>query len=1184
MQLKRLEAYGFKSFADRIRIDFDKGITAVVGPNGSGKSNITDAIRWVLGEQNIRNLRGLKSEDLIFAGSPARKALGVAEVSLTFDNADGGLPVDFREVCVTRRLYRSGDSEFFINGSHCRLKDVYNLFADTGIGHDGMSIISQNRMDEILNARPEERRAFFEETAGITKYRNRKRESMRKLLDTENNLVRVHDILHEIETQLEPMAKHAEKTRQYNAMHDEYQSCLLTRFAHDYAREAKNKEANDAKLTQARDAATAAETKAQTLAAQGEQIQKNVLELEQKMQQQAASNETIRQKIATAASEMARLKERQEQSQNRQAHLQAGKQGLQANLVQAIATIAQLAEQAANKQAEKKNMQASLAKLQNEEQALKQQLFHQEGESHKAAKERQDKMAALVDVQQQLAVATNAVENYSTDAAERQQTLEQAKAKETELAQKQQQLAEQVQAQETLVKQRIAEQQEAQHQRVAAQQQQTKLRVARQQCSDSLHEAQARRQILLAMQKEYEGFGRSVKAVLTQKAAWRQGIAGAVAEIIAVPKDYVTAIEVALGSHMQNVVTEDTDTARKAIAYLKKSHRGRVTFLPLSTITIYEPQRDLPDAPGVVGWANDLVDVEERYQKIADFLLARTLVVDTLDHALALAKQQNYRQRIVTLEGELLAPGGSLAGGSARSREVSFLSRESEIQQLEREIAAAQEKLEHLTTEREAAQKAVNAAEQTQIAALNQLQEANVRRAELKAQQTALQQQLESQQQSVQALAAAIARQQQEYQEKQQQQKDLSAKQQELQAELGKADASQQEQQEKLADLQQQADQLSEKLQQQKLSQAVLEQEALRSQERLAEARKQKAQSEQSLAANEQEDKQLAADLSSSQERLKQLQQQDEDWQLKFMEGRENHDALAKDRLQALSNRADLDKKAQAANRAQKQAQEDVHKLELVETRLSVALDDFKQRIFQEFGLTPERAAAKAMDVEPAKLRQRMQKLEKAMQDLGPVNPNALAEYEALQKRHGFMQKQAQDLETAEKDLQSILKEMDAAMTKQFQEAFAQIQEYFADTFVRLFGGGKAELKLLDEANVLESGIDILVTLPKKKRQNLSALSGGERALTVIALLFAFLRYKPSPFAVLDEIDAPLDEANIVRFRDFLREFVQKTQFIVVTHRKGTMEAADTMYGVTIVDAGVTRLLSVKLDDAPEMS
>ena len=1180
MQLKRLEAYGFKSFADKITIEFDQGITAIVGPNGSGKSNITDAIRWVLGEQNVRNLRGTKAEDIIFTGSASRKALGIAEVSLFFAN-DGTLPVDFREVAVTRRLYRSGESEFYINRSRCRLKDIYNLFADTGIGHDGMSIISQNCIDDILNSRPEERRAFFEETAGITKYRNRKRESVRKLTDTETNLVRVQDIIHEIENQLEPLARHAEKTREFNELNNGYRQCKLTRLAQDFKRESQRKAENDAKLTAARDAAVAADTQGKAVAARREQLGKEIIDFERQLQEQAEKNEAVRQKMEAAATEMAALRERQEQSDAAKERILARREALSHEIAQAVADMAQIAEKETQQKKDLELAEKLLRKEKEKAQSIALRIRKQKEADRNAAEKREQCQAVLVQKQQELALIERDIENGSGDQETRAANLAEARRQLAEWETMQEKLTDELCRQDAVIKECAAAQQQAQAAQHEASQKVQQYQKQQNETSQRVKAAENKIQFLVRMQQAYEGFGKAAKAVLKCREPWRRGIDGAVAELIDVPREYVTALEIALGGNLQNIVTEDTDTAKAAIAFLKRERQGRVTFLPLSTIAARKPQAAAwQKQEGVIGWASELVQTEPKYRKIVEFLLLRTLVVDTLDHALALAKKHEYKLRIVTREGELLNPGGSLSGGSRQHQETSFLNRSGEIEELKAALSAEKAQLAQLEAQRAEAEQAAREAERRQSESVESLHKANVHRAELRVSRERLAENLSSQRSAVKAMEdeakkiqATFAR----IQEKRTLAARSAAK---AQRDLEEAAQAAEDTAIELEDLEQDAEDLSEYIQKRELNRAVLEQEALRSREHLLLRTREKQRSEQSLRDNEAEEQQLAAGLAESAVRLEELRGQDENWQRLFAEGQETHDKIYAQRMAKLTENQQMEKAAHEAARALSQAQEQVHKLEIVETKLQLALEEWQETIFSEYGLTPERALEEALDLAPPELHYRMKEIERKIKELGPVNPNALEEYGEQKKRHDFMQGQAADLMEAKSNLERIIADMDEAMTRQFKGAFKQIQAYFAEIFVRLFGGGKAELKLLDEDDVLNAGVDILVTLPQKKRQNLSALSGGERALTVIALLFSFLRYRPSPFSVLDEIDAPLDEANVVRFGSFLKEFAENTQFIVVTHRKGTMEAVDTMYGVTIEDAGVSKILSVKLDEA----
>lgn len=1179
LQLKRLEAYGFKSFADKIEIEFDKGITAIVGPNGSGKSNITDAIRWVLGEQNVRNLRGTKAEDIIFTGSATRRALGVAEVSLVFDN-DGTLPVDFKEVVVTRRLFRSGESEFYINKGRCRLKDIYNLFADTGLGHDGMSIIGQNRIDEILNSKPEERRLFFEETAGITKYRNRKRESVRKLEDTEKNLVRVTDILQEIENQLEPMAASAAKTKEYNGLQEEYKKCRLTEIHHKYARLSETVEKQAAELQDSKDQVTAAETSVRLTELRKEELSKELLDLDRELQELAEKNNGLRDKMEGASSEIRVLEERGRQNSAARERILEQRASLEK---EAAAARLELEKLSAEKEEHGKQLQAAeenLARQRTQSAELAKKLREQRDICTALAGQREAHTKSLLAKQNELLLLERDIENSTADGENRAAEAASAESALAALRQEAEQGAAAVQ--EAAAKQaELTQQQTAARQALqAAEEELSRLQAAQVKNSQELHAAESKLQFLKNMQQSYEGFGRAAKAVLKSQAPWAGGVCGAVAELLEVPQKYITAVETALGSSQQNVVTEDTDTAKAAIGFLKRERLGRVTFLPLQSIVVRSASQG-PERrePGVIGYANEIVAVEPKYKKIADFLLSRTLVVDTLDYGLALAKKYNQRLRIVTLEGEQLNPGGSLSGGSQQHREASFLNRSGEISQLEQKRQELQAQAQKLA----GAQTAGQTARQQASAGLSDVEEAlqalEVRRAELRVSQEKLTAELADKTAQLEQLQALAAEFQQNYAKAQAQRVTTARQVRVLESEQAALDAKAEEAQELFEDMDQDADDLGQYINECDLKRTVLEQELLRSQERALLKQRELERAEAASEKTREEEKELEAGREESRQRLQVLQKENEAWQQLYDAGQQQHKEVYTRRMAKLVDSQKNDQAAREASKKLTSLQNQLHQLELAASQAKFALEQCAEQLLTDYGLTPERTAEFVLELSPAAVRQQMQSLEKKMAALGPVNPNAVQEYEELSKRCEFMTKQSQDLIEAKNNLLDILREMDITMTKQFREAFRKINSYFGEIFVKLFGGGEARIYLTDEENVLESGVEIEVQLPEKKRQNLSALSGGERALTVIALLFSFLRYRPSPFSVLDEIDAPLDEANISRFGKFLREYAAQTQFIIVTHRKGTMESTDAMYGVTIEDAGVSKILSVRLDE-----
>ena len=1184
MQLKRLEAYGFKSFADKVVIEFDKGVTAIVGPNGSGKSNITDAIRWVLGEQNVRNLRAGKAEDIIFAGSAARKPLGVAEVSLVFDNTDGTLPVDFAEVVVTRRLYRSGESEVYLNKSRCRIKDIYQLFADTGIGHEGMSVIGQNRIDDILNSRPEERRAFFEETAGITKYKARKKEALKKLDDTEKNLVRVGDIQQEIESQLGPLAAHAERTRTYQTLEEEYKKCRLTRLSQQHGTLMDARTKAETERQGAETEKTAAETAARTAEAEKERTQADIVAIEQSMQHEGEKGAKLQHQVDGVTAELATLRERTENSASVRERLAARKTAITQELVRAAGDIGRLTETVAKG---KKDAAAADERIADERKKLL-ALKVQVSDARKAAEmldaETAKLQLQLTEQQQAIAVLEKDIELGGAGKAEREKTLAAATERLAAIEDERAELAKKFTKCECerdhclqAGNENAATMQKAKNALAAAQE-------AREAAAREAKRTADKLQILRHMQQSYEGFGRAVRAVLKSTAPWHKGIAGAVAELLTVPEKYVTALSVALAGSQQYIVTEDTETAKSAIRYLKEQKLGRATFLPLSTLQVRQPSDadNVRRMTGAIGWGSELVTTEAKYRRVADHLLARTLVVDTLDHALSIARETRYRLRIVTLDGELLSPGGSLTGGSRGHKDGSYLGRQGEIAAL----AEAQEAAKQAETERQQEEAAARAAYSTcQRKAEDlekRLQQANVELAELrvarqKADEAVKEQQKVLEEQKAQQVAAATS-----FAQAQKRRSEAREAARATREALEKAQKQCAAQQDDIDDLIEDVDDLEALLHDREMKRAVLTVQCERDADLLRAKKEERAKREQELATVEQETEEQKELEVTSAERLAALEEEEGRLAEQQADLRAAHDRLYAEKMEKMTAAQDIEKTIKKHTRDATRWTEKLHAAELAVSKAQFAIDECEKAMFSDYGLTPERAAEEAIDIAPEELAPKMADLEENMKALGPINPNAVTEYEELKQRHDFMEAQTEDLRKARENLETLLAEMDATMTKQFGAAFAKIQEYFQESFTKLFGGGKAELKLLDESDMLTSGIDILVTLPKKKRQNLSALSGGERALTVIALLFACLHYKPSPFAVLDEIDAPLDEANVVRFGHYLRELAGRTQFIVVTHRKGTMENVDVLYGVTTEDAGVSKILSVKLSDYME--
>lgn len=1182
MLLRKLEIYGFKSFADKTEIEFGRGVTAIVGPNGSGKSNITDAIRWVLGEQSIRTLRGAKLEDVIFTGSSSRRQMGVAEVSLVFDNSDGLLPIDFNEVIITRRVFRSGDSEYYINKSSCRLKDIHDLLADTGLGRDAMAVIGQNKIDEVLNSKPEERRLFFEEAAGITKYKQRKKDALRKLEETNQNLTRVEDITAEIESQLGPLAESAARTSRYNQMHKELVEAQIKLLA--------------IKLSKAEKMMESIKLQQQVLADEKIGISTDI-----------SLKETQREKLTVALSQtdeqLASLSERINQAKNDLERIdgqigilnerikQAGhaRQRLQDDRSQAQTLHSELENKLAaweSSLSEKRRQEASLMQRVDAETVrlndihklinrYERQIEEGKERTFDHVQEIVNERNMIAEVDRDLARLHIRQENYQKEANEYSNQLSQCETKLVEIESEQQELDASFTRLQRATEMLLKDKRDVEQKLTAATQEDNRLNA-------QMNEMASRFKVLNSMQQEYEGFGRGVKSILKNNAHWRRGICGTVTHIIKVEDQYVTAIEIALGGSLQHLITENEDIAKQAVNYLKRHNLGRATFLPLTTIKpakSRELEIKASRMEGSLGFAASLVTCEAKYRHVIDYLLGRTIVAEDMDAAYKIARYTGFSAKIVTLDGELLSPGGSLTGGSTGRRDASLLGRNNELEALSRSI----EKTKNLISEHQNDMDKYRtslAAIIEQIAEYDRLrQESEVRQAELKV----LADKTKADINRIKLAQATIAAEIEGCLQERQQLKEKHAVAQRRVDELQNRDVEHkgmlQEWQQKLRELLIQKEEVNAVLTDNKIKVAALKQDIssiTQNISQLVSDRESAASRVQALAV---EEKELAEQEENAARQLVELSEQREKLVRLVASSKENHQQLYAAKLDNLHSAQQLDRELKDLRRKHGDIQGRLHEVEIMSTKYTYETNRCLEELKEKFSYDELQIRAVSKEGNLSEIAAAIKKLEAEIENLGPVNHAAIEEYERLKERYDFLQTQCNDLIEAKKYLSSIISDIDRTMAKQFNTAFQDINTYFSDIFVQLFGGGKAYLQLSEPANLLETGIDVIVQPPGKKLQNLVLLSGGERALTVIALLFAFLTYRPTPFVVVDEIDAALDEANLRRFSKFLRDYSQNTQFIVVTHRKGTMEAADVMHGITIEEAGISRLVSVKFTE-----
>ena len=1186
MLLRRIETYGFKSFAEKTELEFGPGITAIVGPNGSGKSNISDAIRWALGEQSVRTLRGAKMEDVIFAGSVNRRPLGVAEVSLTFDNSDGVLPIDFNEVTITRRVFRSGDSEYYINKAPCRLKDIHDLLMDTGLGKDSMTVIGQNKIDEVLNNKPEERRLLFEEASGITKYKQRKRDARRKMDDTEHNLVRVSDITTELETQLEPLADSAQRTRQYNEIHGNLISCQVTLLLQKLTKAEKMVESAQLEKTSLQEQDRSHNARLSVSEADKERLIDELMATDEQLSRTDAA-------IATNATELERnegkhavLTERMAQEQRAQERSAGDLLQLRQQHQELLQGLDTLRHAIGKKQLEGEEWREELRQQEVRRREMSLALQQME-ENIEAGKNRTfEQLQELVD------------ERNSLRTLERDSHLLQVRRENQrrELQQYREQLAEQqrlltvVQNDQIALKIRTEQHQQQTvvltEKRQLQEIEQQQLRQREQQLTRQLHESASRLKVLTGMQKEYEGFGRGIKSVLKCREnqdpafSWASGICGAVAEILTVPDRYVTAVEIALGGALQHMIVETDGVAKQAIQYLKATNLGRATFLPLNTVKKSVP-RDFEAVAvrqkGALGFAADLVTCAERYRPIIQFLLGRTIVAENIDAGLAIARSASFSVKVVTLDGDLFNPGGSMTGGSSGRKEVSFLSRSNEIQELEEKVAGLRAAVGGIGEEAATLEQGMLALQQQFVQNQAAGQETEVRSAELAVRREKI---LADEARLRLAVDTVGTENEQLGQELAMVSQRMELARTKIVAQEACEGGHKQQMnvwQQQLQDVKKQQETLQAALTETKIKVSTRQQEITSQQEhcqRQEEALVSLDRQQQRLLLEEQ---QLEQQIRSAAQEREQLTQERELLLRRRVEYEETRTRIYAQKMTILTAQQKLEKELKDLRRRSQDAQNRLHEMELIATKYAYEITVCREQLAEHYLLSQEEAEAIIREGTVEELTTIVRKLESEIAALGSINPTAIEEYDRVCERYHFLKNQYRDLVAAKDYLASVIQDIDKTMSLQFIKAFREIDGYFGDVFRKMFGGGEARLKLVDPSQPLDSGIDIVVQPPGKKSQNLALLSGGERALTVIALLFAFLAHRPSPFCVADEIDAALDEANVQRFGEFLTDFARHTQFIIVTHRKGTMEAADVMHGVTMEESGISRLISVKM-------
>ncbi len=1179
MYLKSIEVHGFKSFANKIVFDFHKGITGIVGPNGSGKSNVADAVRWVLGEQSVKQLRGSSMQDVIFAGTENRKPLSYAYVAITLDNSDHQLAIDYEEVTVARRLYRSGESEYLINGSPCRLKEVSELFYDTGIGKEGYSIIGQGQIDRILSGKPEERRELFDEAAGIVKFKKRKATAQKKLENERDNLVRVNDILAELERQVGPLERQSEKAKTYLKKKSELKEYDVNMFLLE-------SEQIRSQQKDVEDKFQIADAQLKESNADYEKIRTEYEQLGQSMVQMDEKINSIRENISNTSVMKEKL-ESQIQILTEQIHTaEMTDEHLQSRLDAIDQEKAQRSEQSATYIAEKEKLDEQLLETQNRQ------------------NEAQEKLAA---VQQEIARCNQGIENGQKELYEllnnkagiqsKQQRfdtmLEQINIRKAELGKRLLDRKTQEADLNTVLSDYQKELEAVSLEIIDLKKKEEELSGKEKEWRDKLrengrkleenqtafHKQQSRLESLKNIAERYDGYGNSIRKVMEQKAS-NPGLLGVVSDLIQVEKKYETAIETALGGNIQNIVTEDESTAKKMIGFLKQNRLGRATFLPLTSVSAKgNPKNEtLLDEEGVLGIANRLVKCDKKYDEVAAYLLGRVLVVDTIDHAIALAKKNHYSLHIVTLEGEYLSPGGSMTGGAFKNSS-NLLARKREIEELEQKVDSIRKELSELKNRREDIRTAIelNADELDQVkeelqqkylvqnTAKMNVDRAKQQRNESEAVFTGLmgeKQQIEQQIEEIDNNKKQILD-EIEYSKKREQEINEEAN--EFQKIL-----------EEQAKLENEASQ--------KLSNIQLETANIKQKVEFAQVNIDRINGEVEKFDAERAD--LLENAAQSKEDAKKKQQDIEEIKKTIAASGESHgkleevlrESVAKKEQMSADYRGFFQKQEEISKRCN-DLDKEIFRLNNQREKLKEAGEYQTNYLWEEYELTPHAALELQNDIydDLTALKKMVAEVKDEIRKLGDVNVNAIEEYKEVSERYQFLKGQHDDLVEAEQTLVGIIEDLDSGMRKQFSEKFAEIQKEFDASFKHLFGGGHGTLELVEDEDILECGIRIIAQPPGKKLQNMMQLSGGEKALTAIALLFAIQALKPSPFCLLDEIEAALDDSNVTRFASYLNKLTKNTQFIVITHRRGTMAAADRLYGITMQEKGVSTLVSVNL-------
>ena len=1181
MYLKRLELQGFKSFADKTILELRPGITTVIGPNGSGKSNISDAIRWVLGEQSMKSLRGTKSLDIIFAGTQNRKSLGFAEASLVFDNSDGALPIEFTEVTVTRKIYRSGETGYYINKTPCRLKDVLELFMDTGIGKDGYSIIGQGKIDEILSNKSEDRRHIFEEAAGIVKYRSRKEEAEKKLEHTKLNLLRINDIISEIEGNLGPLQTQSEKAKKYLNLREELKNIEVGLFVYNIEKYKENLQQIVQDIDVMQSQCNDEEGKLERVKILKEELKSSIDEITEQIEnmsnlgfesqkeiEQLNSNINVaktritnnnensvrfKDEIQEQNEKIQELKQELEQKEAKKDNLKQNKEKFEKELNEKQEELAKITEKLSAKELEIEGYKQTVEQNTDKKYELQSEINAQEINFQNYEK-RQNQ------IKQEIQTTISELDNTRMNKEEISKGFYESKNKKNK-------------AQKSL--EEVAKQKQEANQKIKSFESNINI------LSSDMRIKESRLKFLIETEKEKEGYIKSVKSLLKDCENIKdlgKGMHGVLANIIEVPDELETAIEMCLGASLQNIVTDTEEDAKKLVEHLRKNNLGRASFLPIASVKGKKLEKLKGNQSGVIGIASDLVKFNKKYEQIILNLLGRTVIVDNMNTAIKVAKQNGYTFRIVTKDGDLINPSGAITGGSVAKKTVNILGRGKEIEKLEKEIKNIKAKIQKLEEEKEEYEQSIEGILELSANLEKELQETDITYATEKQKMISIDEniqklqnrlnKLKEEQKNLETLKQESIEQKEKIQEETQkitnQNEELSKLISEF-AELNKDD-------------QKYIDDLNFDITNLKISVSSFDESESSIQEIQERINQELNNAKASIENKNNQIEQIKVENENLEKTIQETLNKIEEIKQKVSNSSAEIEKMKQERTQKSEKLSKQEDEITSKFKIIEDLKSQLVKLDVKKTKVEEDINTIINKMWEEYELTPNNVEGYAKPENVALTQKRVNNIRTEIRDLGSVNVDSIEEYKNLKDRYDFMSEQRLDLENTMSKLRKVITDMTQIMKEQFREKFKIINKNFGEVFAELFGGGKASLNLEDEENILECGIEITVQPPGKKLQNMMLLSGGEKAFTAIALLFAILKINPAPFCVLDEIEAALDDVNVFRYADYLKKFTEHTQFLVITHRKGTMEAADTVYGVTMEESGISKLLSMKLN------